>query len=185
VSPISGSTATEVMRLFLDSASSLFSYARTLPQVDSFAADDLVQETFHDAALSWHKLAGRDAEGRRKWLFAAVRNKAIDQWRRDIHCTPSPTLIELSSSGEDIVHRVLCKAALERCWALIQRMPPVRQKVAFLRWSEDWTTAEIAGWLAISQATVRGHLKVARDELMIQVGAEVPFIGDPEIDEGG
>ena len=61
----------------------------------------------------------------------------------------------------------------------------MRQKVAFLRWNEDWSAAEIAGWLGIAQATVRGHLKEARDELIIQVGAQVPFIGDPEIDEGG
>jgi RNA polymerase sigma-70 factor (ECF subfamily) len=54
-----------------------------------------------------------------------------------------------------------------------------------LRWSEDWTSAEVASWLGISQDTVRGHLKVAREELMAQAGADVPFISDPEIDEGG
>jgi len=182
---ISHDIAAEVERLFVDAASALFSYACTLPGVDRPTAEDLVQESFHDAALSWDKLAGRDLEGRRQWLFKAVRNKAIDHWRKNVRCEPSSELVELPFAVEDTAHRVLLTAALARCWSVVQGMPPVRQKVAFLRWNEDWSAAEIAGWLGIAQATVRGHLKEARDELIIQVGAQVPFIGDPEIDEGG
>ena len=65
------------------------------------------------------------------------------------------------------------------------RDAPVRQKIAFLRWNEEWTSGEIATWLGIAQATVRGHLRDARKDLRSQAGADVPFISDPEIDEGG
>ena len=87
--------------------------------------------------------------------------------------------------ADPTVDHALSSTALTKCWAVIQGMPPVRQKVAYLRWSEDRSSAEIADLLGISPNTVRGHLKVARDELMVQVGADVPFISDPEIDEGG
>jgi RNA polymerase sigma factor (sigma-70 family) len=173
------------LRVTLDAAPALFSYACTLPGVDRPTAEDLVQETFHNAALSWDKLAGRDLVGRRQWLFKAVRNKAIDHWRRNGRCEPRPEVVEAPIAVPDTAYRVLCATALARCWSVVEGMPPMRQKVAFLRWNEDWSAAEIAGWLGIAQATVRGHLKEARDELAIQVGAQVPFIGDPEIDGGG
>jgi DNA-directed RNA polymerase specialized sigma24 family protein len=54
-------------------------------------------------------------------------------------------------------------------------MPPMRQRVAFLRWGEEWTCAEIAEWLGISSSTVRAHLKHARDELAVVIGPDVPF----------
>jgi RNA polymerase sigma factor (sigma-70 family) len=183
---ISPEVAAEIERLYLDVAPALLSYACTLPQVDRPGAEDLVQEAFKAAALSWDKIAGRDLQGRRQWLFRVVRNKTVDQWRKDGRCEPCSDLVELRSPpGEDTTHRILCATALERCWSVIQWMPPMRQKVAFLRWGEDWSAGEIAEWLGITQATVRGHLKEARDELIIQVGAEVPFIGSPETDEGG
>jgi RNA polymerase sigma-70 factor, ECF subfamily len=182
---ISREVATEVERLFMDASSALVSFACTLPGIGRPAAEDLVQEAFQDAALSWDKLACRDPEGRQQWLFRAVRNKAIDQWRKNGRCEFSSDLVEPPCAVEDTAHRFLCTAALERCWSVVQEMPPMRQKVAFLRWNEDWPAAEIADWLGIAQSTVRGHLKKARDELIIQVGAEVPFIDNPETGEGG
>jgi RNA polymerase sigma-70 factor (ECF subfamily) len=177
--------AAEIAKLFLDTAAELHAYACTLPNVDESKADDLVQEAFNAAALTWDKLAGRDRSGRRAWLFAVVRNKTIDQWRKDRSSVPSPKLLEAPSWADVTADQVLSEMALAKCWAVIQAMPPVRKKVAFLRWREDWTSAEIAGWLGISQDTVRGHLRVARGELLVQAGADVPFISDPEIDEGG
>lgn len=177
--------AAEIKQLFLETSARLHAYACTLPNVDDHMADDLVQEAFQAAALAWDKLAGRDAEGRRRWLFTVVRNKTVDHWRRDRNSAPSPDPPEVPSAADATADRALSAAALTKCWAAVERMPPIRKKVAFLRWSEDWTSAEIAAWLGITQGTVRGHLKVAREELMIQAGADVPFIGDPEIDEGG
>lgn len=52
-------------------------------------------------------------------------------------------------------------------------MPQVRQRVAFLKWGEEWSSAEIADLLGISQSTVRAHLKLARDELAEELGSEV------------
>lgn len=52
---------------------------------------------------------------------------------------------------------------LKRCWDSIARMPPARQRVAFLKWGEEWSNAEIAELLGISESTVRVQLKRARD----------------------
>jgi RNA polymerase sigma-70 factor, ECF subfamily len=175
----------EITHLFLKTAADLHAFARTLPGVDEHAADDLVQEAFQAAAFRWSDLAGRDTEGQRCWLFKVVRNKAIDQWRRNCKSVPIPEPPEVSSAADTTADRVISVIALEKCWSVVRAMPPVRQQVAFLRWSEDWSSADIAALLGIEQSTVRGHLKKAVDELRDQAGADVPFIRDPEIDEGG
>ena len=182
---ISGEDAAEISRLFRETSADLHAYACTLPNVDRYMADDLVQDAFRAATAAWGNLAKRDNEGRRRWLFRVVRNKTIDQWRKERNTTTSPDPPEPRSTGDTTVDRVLSATALAKCWQAVQGMPPTRKKIAFLRWNEDWTSAEIASWLSISQDTVRGHLKVAREELTAQVGADVPFIRDPEIDEGG
>jgi RNA polymerase sigma-70 factor, ECF subfamily len=177
--------AADISRMFRETSADLYAYACTLPGIDRHRADDLVQEAFKAAAVAWDSLARRDREGRRRWLFKVLRNKAIDQWRKEKNATAIPDPPEPRPSGDATADRVLSATALAKCWVAVQGMPPVRQQVAFLRWGEDWTSAEIASWLSISQDTVRGHLRVARRELIAQVGADVPFISDPEIDEGG
>jgi RNA polymerase sigma-70 factor (ECF subfamily) len=62
-------------------------------------------------------------------------------------------------------------------------MPPVRQRVAFLKWGEDLSCAEIAELLGITSSTVRAHLKRARDELTQEVGPEIPFTATSDADE--
>ena len=172
--------------LYLEIAADLVAFATTLPGMDHTRAEDSVQEAFHAAALAWDdKLAGRSPEDRRRWLFSVVKNKTIDQWRKDRNLEQRSNPSEGSWSSDPTADCAISSATLARCWDAIQGMPSVRGKVAFLRWSEDWTTSEIATWLEISQATVRGHLKVARDELLLQLGADIPIIGDPEIDGGG
>jgi RNA polymerase sigma-70 factor (ECF subfamily) len=182
---ISEEDAAQITRLFREISAELHAFACTLPNVDSDRADDLIQEAFQAAITRWDDLARRDSEGRRRWLFRVVRNKTIDRWRKERNTATSPDPPEPRSTGDVTADRVLSAMALAKCWAVVQGMPPIRQQVAFLRWSEAWTSAEIASWLGISQVTVRGHLMVARGELMEQVRADIPFISDPEIDEGG
>lgn len=176
-----------IERLFRETALELFEVALALTHGNSIHADDLVQETFVAAAQCWDaKLAGRDAPAHRRWLFRVVRNKAIDAWRRDqrVQFRTNADLADISGgSVANTDHVALCSAAATRCWLLIERMPPTRYQVAVLHWGQEWSTAEIAAHLKITQATVRGHLKLARDELVSKVGADVPIINDAE-DEG-
>lgn len=64
-------------------------------------------------------------------------------------------------------------------------MPQARQRIAFLKWGEEWSSAEIADLLGISPSTVRAHLKLARDELVDAVGSQATItdIGN-DTDEG-
>ncbi|WUI03935.1 RNA polymerase sigma factor [Spirillospora sp. NBC_00431] len=175
-----------VAAFFEAEAGALFKYALTIPHVRRADAEDLVQASFQDAALIWEgKLSCWTVEQRRKWLFRVLRNKAIDRWRKDERLCFTADLVEgPTMPAQDTSHHALSKIALRRCWSVIKKMPPVQQRVAFLRWGEDWKPKEIAERLGISQDTVRSHLKRARDALAVQVGPQVPFIDSDDAEEG-
>jgi RNA polymerase sigma-70 factor (ECF subfamily) len=174
---ISPEAADGVEGLFLAEAAGLFGYALTLPGVSRPDAEDLVQVTFQAAAVEWERrLCLLDEESRRRWLYRALRNKAIDQWRSGASRRLSPESVETASGAlRETHHEALCSIVLQRCWDRIAKMPAARQRVAFLKWGEDWSSADIADLLGITQSTVRAHLKLARDELAEEVGPEVPF----------
>jgi RNA polymerase sigma-70 factor (ECF subfamily) len=184
---ISAEAAEAVERLFRAEATGLFRYACTLPAVSRSDAEDLVQVTFHAAAVEWERrLCRLDEESCRRWLYRVLRNKAIDQWRGFVSRWLSLESIDaVPVPPRDTHHDALCSIALERCWAKIAKMPALRQRVAFLKWGEDWSTADIASLLGITQSTVRVHLKLARDELAEVVGPEVPFTDSGDFTDEG
>lgn len=176
--PISGEAAAAVERLFLAEADGLFGYACTLPGVSRSDAEDLVQVTFYAAAVEWdRRLRPADEESRRRWLYRVLRNKAIDQWRATTASRRvSPETVEAMPLAYQETHdEALYSITLERCWDRITKMPEIRQRVAFLKWGEDWSSADIAAQLGITQSTVRAHLKRARDELAQEIGPEALF----------
>ncbi|MFI0479706.1 RNA polymerase sigma factor [Actinomadura sp. 9N215] len=180
---ISPEQKTDVAALFRAEAEGLFAFAwAALTQGDDEAARDLVQQTFQAAVLAWAELEVRDAEGQRRWLFRVLKNKAIDEWRkqRRVCSVDEVEADDLIDHGTlDVGRQVLCAAALQECWNVIAKMPPDRARVAHLRWGEDWSTGEIAERLGIAASTVRGHIMKARSELLLRVGPQVPFIDDP------
>jgi RNA polymerase sigma-70 factor (ECF subfamily) len=130
------------------------------------------------------RLSRLDEESRRRWLYRVLRNKAVDQWRagegRRLSSEPAEAM---PAASLDTHHAALCSIVLQRCWDRVSRMPAVRQRVASLKWGEDWSCADIADLLGITLSTVRAHLKLARDELAAEIGPEVPFVSSADADE--
>jgi RNA polymerase sigma factor (sigma-70 family) len=168
-----------VETLYLATANDLFRYARTLPLDDSVRSDDLVQETFHAALLTWSKsrLGDLDLETQRRWLFKVLRNKAVDQWRagKRIHLGYEVTEADLLQVGDTTFSQALSSVMLDRCWSAIARMPLQMRRVAFLLWNEDWPTDRVAAVLGISQSTVWSHVSHIRKQLSEEFGADLPF----------
>jgi RNA polymerase sigma-70 factor, ECF subfamily len=155
-------TAEAVAGLFRAEAAGLFAFASTLPNVSRSDAEDLVQVTFQAAATEWcRQLDSLDHESRRRWLYRVLRNKAIDQWRtHGSRQVPSGQAASVPGTGQDTYVHAVSSTVLKRCWDRIAKMPEARQRIAFLRWNEEWSSPEIAEWLGISQSTVRAHLKL-------------------------
>jgi RNA polymerase sigma-70 factor, ECF subfamily len=179
---ISAEAAKEVAALFEAEASSLFGYACTLPGVSRADAEDMVQVTFHEAATRWEDLLfALDQESLRKWLYRVLRYKTIDQWRKyGSRQVPLEQFDSCAGSAEKTYNKALSSITLGQCWEKIATMPETRQRVAFLTWSMDWSSAEIAEYLGIKPSTVRVHLKRARDELAAVIGSDASFVDAAE-----
>lgn len=159
----------DLLDLFRRVAPGLARYAWRLRRPVGCEPDDLVQITFHEAARSWNILAARCPEDREKWLYAVLRNKAVDECRKTCRVDPTP---EVPGTGlsPDPAEAVEQSLMLAQCWAHIGRMSAKRQQVAFLAWQMGWCADEIAKHLGIKQSTVRGHLHVVRQRLRADFG---------------
>jgi RNA polymerase sigma factor (sigma-70 family) len=173
-SRISPEAAKAVAALFEAEASSLFGYACTLPGVSRSDAEDLVQVTFQEAMVKWEQcLYYRDQESLRRWLYCVLRRRAISEWRKyGSRQVPLDRLESASGPAEETYHNALASVTRQRCWEIIAAMSEARQRVVFLKWELDWSNAEIAEFLGISESTVRGHQKYVRDQLGIAIDPE-------------
>jgi RNA polymerase sigma-70 factor (ECF subfamily) len=188
VSEPHGLDAAEVEALVIRTADDLYRRALKNMQGDRPAAEDLVQEVFHAAVRSWGKIRPLPPDQQRAWLFAVLRNKFADHNRSCQRLEPVGDLPGSDSAADDVDRVALSRIVVERCWKVIKKMPPVRHRVAILRWGENWTPKEIAAALGMTQSTVRGHLKRARDQLAAEVGPDLlvvdEFDQDPDTWQG-
>jgi len=159
----------DLLDLFARVAPDLARYAWKLRRPVGCEPDDLVQITFQEAARAWDTLGPRSPEDREKWLYAVLRNKAVDECRKTCRVDPTPDEpgAGLPPDPAEVAEQSL---TLARCWAHIGGMSAKRQQIAFLAWQMGWRTDEIAAHLGIAQSTVRGHLHVVRRRLRADLG---------------
>lgn len=141
------------------------------------AASDVVQEAFETAAMRWGRLGSLDQQAQRAWLFRFARIKVFEKWRSAGRRAPMPQVLD-SPSAFDTPRIAAANVLLEQCWAAIAELPPVRRRIALLRWQGDWTPREIAEYLGMTAGTVRVHLHRARKVLLEKFGTEVLFPSD-------
>lgn len=109
------------------------------------------------------------------WLFQIVRNRALNllESRRLRDVAPDSakvlefTTMPTASSGER-----------ESLLSALADLDTVKRQVVLLHDLENWTHAEIAGALGISEVLSRQHLFKARQTLRAKLGGEKPLEGN-------
>ena len=136
---------------------------RTMGDVET--ADDLLGQTFLEAARSWHRFTGRG--NREAWLFGIARNLSrrahrSGRLRRTEPLTyepPAPPDAASEGSSDD----------LDRMRASIARLPNKLRETLTYRLADGMSYDEIAAALGIPVGTVRSRLHDAvrrlREEL--------------------
>jgi len=172
--------ADELARCFKAHASRLFGRACVLARGDRALAEDLVQATFEAAGRDWQSLRGLAEDQLRSWLWGTLANIAAGSFRREAAFRDRLPRIEVRyrKTPVDPSEQAFSSIVLERCWRIIQEMPPRQHTVAMLRWQLDMKEAEIAALLGVEEETVSAQLHRARRKLMTQLGADHPFTGD-------
>jgi RNA polymerase sigma-70 factor, ECF subfamily len=158
--------------------------ARRRLQGDRAAAEDLVQEVFHDVVRFWQRVKDLDLDQQRAWLFRALDYEVIDRWRApDVQrVAPTGQMPEIRGAHDETCEKALNGIALDRCWAAIKAMPPTQHRAAVLRWGMGWSTQGIATHLGTTPGTIRVHLHNARVRLRHTVGPEVTFLDETDQD---
>jgi RNA polymerase sigma-70 factor (ECF subfamily) len=162
----------------------LFHFASKLPPGRT-GPHDLVQEAFIAAFRDWAHFCELSGSEQLRWLKTVVRRRSIDSYRRHRREGQLPEhRAERGPDDSEAVLRQLDEALLDQCWTMVERMPPIRRQVAHLSWWEKLPTGEVAGLLGIAESTVRGHVKLARDEIVSRLGGDVAIIDDTgDVDE--
>jgi RNA polymerase sigma-70 factor, ECF subfamily len=169
--------AEELGDCFAAHARGLFGYACALTRGDHALADDLVQSAFMAAARQWSTMRClRDAQ-RLRWLQTTVGHLAISGFRRnEAFGDRLPQLEAVSRPPPADTHADAVSAiALQRCWEIIQALPPQQHAVAVMRWLLGMTNSQIAARLDIADGTVAAHLSAVRGKLKAALGPYDPF----------
>lgn len=138
---------TRLEALYRDVGPSLLAYLRR-GAGDPHAAEDLLQETFMQAARRTERLA--QAVSPRAWLFAIARNVAVTALRRRRTLKPLPAEIAQREAADN--------PRLERVRAAIAGLPDTLRETLELRLRHELSYEEIAAVLAIPVGTVRSRL---------------------------
>jgi RNA polymerase sigma factor (sigma-70 family) len=165
--------------LVIDQLPGLRRYARALTG-DSWAADDLVQDTLERACAKWQLwLAGTDL---RAWLFTLMHNLYLNQ-RRVVQPTSKATPIDDIQSelpAPETNHDAAID--LSRC---LQRLPDDQRAVLLLVALEDMSYSQAAKMLGVPIGTVMSRLSRARSRLreLMEGGDTVdrPATGQPQL----
>ena len=103
----------------------------------------------------------------RKWLFRVTFNLWIDQKRKmnrtKVEPVETDTIADLRviDPGEDAVAR----EEIENTFSMIARLPETQRQVLYLRTVAGFGIDEVAATLAISRASVKSNLSIARKKL--------------------
>lgn len=164
-----------------DHIPSLRRYAKTLTG-DSWAADDLVQDTLERACSKWRLwLVGSDL---RAWLFTLMHNVFINQLRSTVRQSSVARMVNV----DDVEHELVATESghahgmdLQRC---LMRLPEDQRIVLLLVSLEDLSYEEVAKITATPIGTVMSRLSRARSRLreLMEAPAVVPLMaGSPAV----
>jgi RNA polymerase sigma-70 factor (ECF subfamily) len=128
-------------------------------------ADDVAQDAF---LVALEKLDDcRDPARFSGWLIQIVRNRALHALEKRKLRDPSDDVADAPShtAGGDVVLRRQLLAALAT-------LTPVQREVVLLHDLDEWTHAEIADALGLTETNCRQHLFTARRALRGALGGE-------------
>jgi RNA polymerase sigma-70 factor, ECF subfamily len=139
-----------VYRAHVASIYGFFSYS-----VGRDLAEDLTAATFERVVRSWGRFDA-SRSGERTWIYAIARNLLTDHLRRQRHRSgPSldehPALLDSIASGEDPAQRTLDADAASG-W--LRQLRPREREVLALRYCADFSVAEIARVMELTEANV-------------------------------
>lgn len=124
---------------------------------------DVAEEVLQDAFVRiWRSAASFDPSrgSGRSWIFAIVRNRALNHLRDDRHVPVEDEELEgyaaQVSELDDAFERLAHESALRRC---LDRLDPTRRRAVLMAYVTGLTHGEIAGRLGAPLGTVKAWIR--------------------------
>ena len=141
------------------------------------AAEDLAQEAFLAAHQAWPRISQYEQPG--AWVRRVAANRAVSLRRRQL--AEARSVLRLAGRrlvGAEADQTQEAEEAAD-FWRTVRALPRRQAQAVALFYLEGWPSAEIAGVLGCSDATVRAHLHKGRLALARQLGDEPGWGGRP------
>jgi RNA polymerase sigma-70 factor (ECF subfamily) len=131
---------------------------------------EIAEEIVHDAFVQiWRHAASFDPKlgSGRGWLFAIVRNRAINALRDTSREQPAATediaaVVDAGAASEDAFKRLSESSALRRC---LEKLDPRRRLGVLLAYVEGLSHGEIAARLNVPLGTAKAWVRRSLAEL--------------------
>lgn len=129
----------------------------------------IIEECINDIFLSvWEhakKFRGKDTRAFKNWIDVISRFKAIDYYRKVANRTEIATEV-LEIPGRNLVESAIIQLEnREELLAFIQQLPPLDQKILFMRFFLDLRAEEIARQLGLTESAVNNRIYRAKKKL--------------------
>lgn len=136
-------------------------------------AEDVVQEAF----LSLWRSGGRYDRSRgsvRSWVLSVVRNRAIDQFRRETVRTGQDVnaegIVERMPAADDTAVDAERRQDAAEVRAALDELPPDQRRVIELAYFGGFSHSQIADLLELPAGTVKGRMRLGLTKLRISLG---------------
>lgn len=141
-------------------ATRTFTVALRMSRGDEHVAHDATQEAYESMLRYWERWATRTIRDAGRYVIKIAVHKVTDVYRRNVDIAwPDDYEPPNHETGYDeILGQPLRRSLTE----LIDRQPDRRRAVAMLFFLDDFTPAEIADILRITESTVRTHVERMR-----------------------
>lgn len=114
-------------------------------------AEDAVHDAFIKFIQNYDKLRGRSDGELERWLMAVVKNTALDMLRKDGHETELEPQLREPAVPPDL-------GEFEALVALIRALPENCRRVLELRFLAEWSLADIARELGLTEGAVKSRV---------------------------
>src|SRR3954454_7768585 len=129
---------------------------------DHHAAEDATEATFVSALTNLDRFEERarpsDGEGAstfRVWLFQIARNEVAGERRRARRRPVEPIGATVIADPLDVEAAAVRRDEAAAAWQAVGRLPDERRQAMVMRFVDELSTAEIAGFLGKSEGAVR------------------------------
>ena len=136
-------------------------------------AEDIVQEAF----LSLWRSGGRYDRSRgsvRSWVLSVVRNRTIDQFRRETVRTGKDVnadgVVEQMQALDDTPAEAERRGEAAEVRSALDELPPDQRHVIELAYFGGFTHSQIADMLELPAGTVKGRMRLGLTKLRISLG---------------